>query len=84
MADLSFELGEHWHKVVADKVASGEFASPGKAVEHALKAIETDEERLDRVAALLRQGEESGEAIPFDFDAFLAEARRRRDGRAAG
>ena len=83
MNDLSFELGEHWRRFVANKVATGAYGSPGETVEAALRLLESDDERLSRVADLLRKGEESGDPAAFDYDAFIVEARRRRDRREA-
>ena len=83
MIDLSFELNERWRAFVAGKVARGEFGSPVEAIEAGLRLLETDDERLTRLADLLRAGENSGAPIPFDYDALLAEARRRRDAREA-
>jgi len=42
-----------------------------------------DEKKLEVLRAALIEGEQSGPATPFDFDAFIQEMRRKRNVRSS-
>ena len=77
---FEYKISEHWRQYLADKVDNREYGSPGEVIEDALRRLEDEDRRRERLAELLREGEESGDPIPWDFEAFLEEARL-RDGR---
>ncbi len=72
----SFALGEHFQEFIESQVASGRFGTASDVVRAGLRLLEDEETRLGELRAALIEGEESGPAAPFDFDAFLAEVRR--------
>ena len=53
------------------QVDQGHYRSTDDVVAAALRLL-GDEQKLERLRAALIEGEESGEASEFDFDAFLA------------
>ncbi|WP_445442629.1 type II toxin-antitoxin system ParD family antitoxin [Clavibacter sp. km1a] len=59
------------------KVASGCDRSPRELARAGLRTTEDQEPKLDAMRAALVAGEASGEAGPFDFDAFVADKRGR-------
>lgn len=71
--NTSIALGDHLADYARSKVASGEFSSVSDVVRDALRRAEERDLRIERLRELIREGEESGPASPFDFDAFLAE-----------
>lgn len=74
--NTSITLGAHFLGFVDGQVASGRFASASEVVRAGLRLLEEREERrLAALRAALAEGEASGPAEPFDFDAFI-EARR--------
>lgn len=73
---LTIELNDHWHDFIATKVASGTFRSSEDVLRAALCLLEEEESRVDRLAALLDEGERSGEWASWDYQAFLAEMHR--------
>jgi antitoxin ParD1/3/4 len=73
--NTSFTLGEHFAAFVAGTVAEGRYASASEVVRAGLRLLEDQETRLATLRAALIEGENSGPATPFDFDAFLASRR---------
>jgi antitoxin ParD1/3/4 len=68
----SISLDEHFTAFVEQQVADGRYASANEVVREALKLMEEDEQQLEALRVALIEGEESGEAEEFDFDAFIA------------
>ncbi len=66
---LSDELADY----ARGKVASGEFGSVSDVVRDALRRAAERDLRVARLRQLIQEGEESGPARPFDWDAFMAE-----------
>ncbi|SDQ88837.1 antitoxin ParD1/3/4 [Rhizobiales bacterium GAS191] len=73
--NTSFALGDHFVSFVEGKVAEGRYASASDVVRAGLRLLEEQETRLAVLRAALVEGEASGPATPFDFDAFLARKR---------
>ncbi len=73
--NTSFTLSDHLASFVEKKVAEGRYASASDVVRAALRQLEEREARLDSLRAALVEGENSGVATDFDFDAFLARKR---------
>jgi antitoxin ParD1/3/4 len=70
--NTSISLGDHYEAFVRRKVESGEFATISEVIRDALRRAEEREKRIAIMQQLVREGEESGEPVPFDWDAFLA------------
>ncbi len=66
---LSDELADY----ARSKVASGEFGSVSDVIRDALRRAAERDLRVARLRQLIQEGEESGPARPFDWDAFMAE-----------
>ena len=71
--NTSIALGDHFSDYARRKVASGEFGSISEVIRDALRRAEERDARVGRLRELIREGEESGPARPFDWDAFMAE-----------
>jgi antitoxin ParD1/3/4 len=74
--NTSVSLGDHFTAFVEQKVAAGRYASASEVLRAGLRLLEEDELKLEALRAALVEGEESGEAEDFDFDAFLAGKRQ--------
>ena len=73
--NTSVSLDEHFTSFIEEKVAEGRFSSASDVVRAGLRLLEGQETRLGALRAALVAGEESGPAIPFDFEAFIARKR---------
>ncbi len=73
--NTSISLGEHFEAFIGARVAAGRYGSASEVVRAGLRLLEEHEAKLEALRAALIEGEESGPAEPFDFDAFLARKR---------
>ncbi|UPT63972.1 MAG: type II toxin-antitoxin system ParD family antitoxin [Hyphomonadaceae bacterium JAD_PAG50586_4] len=71
--NTSVSLGDYFNEFIEQQVTSGRFASASEVIRAGLRLLEGEEARLKRLREAIREGEESGAPIPFDFDEFLAE-----------
>ena len=71
----SIALGDHFTTFLADQVATGRFGSASEVVRAGLRLLEEQAVKLEELRALLREGEESGDAAGFDIDVWLAQRR---------
>lgn len=81
--NTSIALGARYESYVRSKVASGEFATVSEVIRDALRRSEERDARLERLRQLIREGEESGESMPFNFDEFIQEMHARHSRNAA-
>ena len=80
---VSVTLSDRWAEYLTGLVADRRFESTDHALEDALRLLEKTTDSEERLRRLLEEGEASGDAGPWDLQAFLAEARARDDGREA-
>ncbi len=73
--NTSFSLGEHFTAFIDAEVSTGRYASASDVVRASLRLLEEREMQLATLRAALQEGEESGVATTFDFDAFIARKR---------
>ncbi|MBM7231967.1 MULTISPECIES: type II toxin-antitoxin system ParD family antitoxin [Dietzia] len=70
--NTSISLDSHFADFLAREVASGRYRSASEVVRAGLRLLEDQETRLAALRGALAEGEASGAAEPFDFDAFIA------------
>lgn len=75
--NTSISLDDHYSDFLAREVASGRYRSGSEVVRAGLRLLEDQETQMAALRSALASGEDSGEAQPFDFDAFI----RSRTGR---
>jgi len=78
MKNTSISLGDHFVEFVDGQVAEGRYGSASEVVRAGLRMLEEHEAKLSLLRAALIEGEESGPAEPFDFDAFIADKKAQR------
>ena len=79
----SIALGDHFTGFLAGQVASGRYGSASEVVRAGLRLLEEREAALTELRAEIAKGEESGPAVEFDFDGWLAAKRFDRSENAA-
>lgn len=70
--NTSISLGDHFSGFVEDRVESGCYSSASEVLRAGLRLLEEHEAKVEALRNALLEGEQSGPAIPFDFDAFIA------------
>jgi len=73
--NTSFSIGEHFSEFVEEHVRAGRYGSASDVVRAALRLLEEQETKLAALRVALIEGEQSGPATPFDFEAFIERKR---------
>lgn len=71
MRNTSIALSDHWVKFAAEMVASGRYGSTSEVVREGLRLVEERQRRMERVGAMLAEGEASGFTDDFDIDDYI-------------
>lgn len=71
--NTSIALGTALADYARSKVESGAFGSTSEVIRDALRRAVERDVRIERLRQLIREGEESGPARPFDFAKFIAD-----------
>lgn len=70
--NTSISLGDHFNDFVAERLKSGRYSSASDVVRAGLRLLEEHEAKVEAVRAALIEGEQSGPALPFDVEGFIA------------
>lgn len=73
--NTSISLSDHFTSLIDTQVQAGCYGSASDVVRADLRLLEEHEAKVKALQDALIEGEESGAATPFDFDAFNARKR---------
>ena len=76
--NTSVTLGDHFADFIERQVKDGRYGSASDVVRAGLRLLEEYEVKVEALRAALIEGEKSGPATPFDFDAFIKRKRQSR------
>lgn len=79
--NTSISLGDHFASFIDTQVQAGRYGSASDVMRAGLRLLEEHEAKLKALEAALIEGEQSGPARPFDFDAFKARKRAEYQGK---
>lgn len=82
--NTSVTLGDHFAGFVDEKVQSGRFGNASEVIRAGLRLLEEEEAKLDRLRALIAEGEASGPGREIDWDEWRAIRIRAHQLRDAG
>ena len=71
-SNTSVSLDDHFTAFLTNEVATGRYRSASEVIRAGLRLLEERETRMAALRAALTEGEQSGEAEPFDFEGFIA------------
>ena len=75
----SVNLSDYFCRFINEQVEAGHYGSASEVVRDGLRLLVERQVRLDRLRQALDEGDASGEPIPVDMDAWMAEQDRLDD-----
>ncbi|KAA3514564.1 type II toxin-antitoxin system ParD family antitoxin [Agrobacterium rosae] len=69
--NTSVNLNDHFDTFIEQQIEQGRYTSASEVVRAGLRLLEEREAELSNLRAALVEGENSGSAASFDFDAFI-------------
>lgn len=73
--NTSVSLGDHFTGFINERVQSSRYNSASDVIRAGRQRLEEHETKVETLRDALIEGERSGKATPFDFDAFIARKR---------
>ena len=83
---MNIQLGKHFEEMIQKRVASGQYANASEVVREALRRMEVNDQKLERLRAKIAEADasfERGEGIEItDLKAFFEDLKQRAIERA--
>ena len=68
----SIILNDRWTNFIASRIEAGRYDSVSETIRAGLRLLEIEEEKFELLMVELHKGIDSGPAMPFDMDEWLA------------
>ena len=75
--NTSIVIGKDHDRFIKSQIRKGRFGSASEAVRAGLRLLEEQELKIEHLRKALAEGEESGPAIDFDMNEYIAAKRAR-------
>lgn len=73
MTDRVVDLDEQSRAIIDRGLSGGRYSTADEIVREALRLLDDRERRRDALRAAIDEGDASGEPVPLDFEAFIAD-----------
>lgn len=70
--NTSVSLGDHFAGFIEEKVKEGRYGSASDVIRAGLRLLEAEEAKLERLRALIAEGEASGPSREWDYEDWKA------------
>ena len=70
--NTSMSLGEHFDQFIAAQLETGRYGSASEVVRAGLRLLETEEQKLETLRRMIKEGRESGTA-DYSYESFMVE-----------
>lgn len=74
--NTSILLSEHFESFINEQITQGRYGSASEVIRASLRLLEEHEKKIEALRQALIEGEESGDAGPYDMEEILAEVRQ--------
>ena len=69
--NTSVELGEEITNFIDRQVSVGRYGSASEVIRAGIRLLQDRETKMEALRLALKEGEDSGAAVPFDIDSFI-------------
>lgn len=69
--NTSVELGEEIASFIDRQVSVGRYGSASEVIRAGIRLLQDRETKMEALRLALKEGEDSGAAVPFDVDSFI-------------
>ncbi|WP_086932186.1 ribbon-helix-helix domain-containing protein [Agarilytica rhodophyticola] len=77
MQNIIYTMKQEQQDIIDGLVQSGEYENAQQVLDAAVKSLDSGADKLQRLRALIKEGDESGAAVHVDVEKRLTELRQR-------
>lgn len=76
--NTSVELGDEIVGFIDHQVSAGRYGSASEVIRAGIRLLQDRETEMEALRLALKEGEDSGSAVPFDADSFIQARKKKR------